>query len=73
MDGDRIPDATRRMQTLLELFEAGEEIMRQNLRRRFPWESEESLQRRFLAWRWRLPGHGGPEAPVLPLALAPTR
>jgi hypothetical protein len=48
---------------LLELFAAGEEIMRQNLRRRFPDATVEEIEERLLAWLHERPGaeHGDAE------------
>jgi lauroyl/myristoyl acyltransferase len=44
----------------LELFQAGEELMRQNLRRRFPQASEEEIETRLGQWLAHRPGaeHG---------------
>lgn len=49
-----IPAARLRM--ALELFEAGERLMRQNLRRRFPSASAEELDRKLVEWLRRRPG-----------------
>jgi hypothetical protein len=53
------PEVLARVQATLDLYEASEEIMRQNLHRRHPEESDAEIERRFLAWLWKLPG---PEA-----------
>jgi hypothetical protein len=52
--------ASARYQLLLELFAAGEEIMRQNVRRRFPDATVEEIEERLLAWLHERPGakHG---------------
>ena len=39
-----------KMETTLALFEASIQIMQQNLRRRYPHETEEQLQRHFRLW-----------------------
>jgi len=41
---------------LLELFAAGEEIMRQNLRRRFPAATPEEIEDHLVAWLHDRPG-----------------
>jgi len=49
-----------RYRLLLDLFEAGEEIMRQSLRRRFADASEAEIEDRLTAWLHERPGaeHG---------------
>jgi hypothetical protein len=44
----------------LDLFAAGEAMMRENLRRRFPRASDEEIEARLLAWLAERPGaeHG---------------
>ncbi len=39
-----------RFRTAIDLHEAGVQMMRLNLRRRYPEASEAELQERFLAW-----------------------
>lgn len=46
----RNPKILGRMKTAMDLYAAAESMMRQNLRRRFPGESEEQIERRLLAW-----------------------
>jgi hypothetical protein len=46
----RNPDVMARMKTTFDLYEAAEAMMRQNLRRRFPDESDAQIERRLLAW-----------------------
>jgi len=55
--------AAARLRLALELFEAGERMMRQNLRRRYPDESPEQIERRLSAWLSTRPGaeHGDAE------------
>jgi hypothetical protein len=45
-----------RFRLTLELCEAGEELMRQNFRRRHPEESAEAIELRVLAWLRERPG-----------------
>jgi hypothetical protein len=53
---DYATQARERFRTALELFETGEAIMRQNLRRRFPNASAEEIERRLIAWLQTRPG-----------------
>jgi Rv0078B-related antitoxin len=48
------------LQLALDLFEAAEELMRQNLRRAHPDAPEEAIERRLVAWLQDRPGapHG---------------
>jgi hypothetical protein len=48
--------ASRRFRTALDLFEAGVEMMRQNLRRRYPDASEEEIKTRLGHWLRERPG-----------------
>ncbi len=48
--------ASQRFAMALELFEAGEAIMRQNLRRKFPEADEDSIERRLTEWLLSRPG-----------------
>jgi hypothetical protein len=73
MEKTDVLDATEKMKTLLDLFEFGESVMRENLKRKFSRESEEQIDRRFLAWRLRLPGYDEAEAPAAILELAAAR
>lgn len=47
----------------MELFETGVAIMRQNLRRRFPKESEGEIDRRLTEWLRTRPGAEFGDAP----------
>ncbi len=47
---------TERLLVALDLHETGVEIMRQNLRRRFPNESNEEIEGRLVAWLRTRPG-----------------
>lgn len=56
------PEDLARARATFELYELSEKIMRQNLRRRFPLESEEEIERRLVSWlrkdprdRWERP------------------
>lgn len=57
---DAVLDHSERYRMTLELFAAGEEIMRQNLRRRLPAASAEEIEARLVAWLSERPGaeHG---------------
>ena len=46
----RDPEIMARMRVAFDLSEAAEAMMRQNLRRRFPQESEPQIEQRVLAW-----------------------
>ncbi|HEV8581748.1 MAG TPA: hypothetical protein VGX68_21990 [Thermoanaerobaculia bacterium] len=48
--------AARRFRTALDLFEAGVEMMRQNLRRRYPDASEQEIKERLGQWLRERPG-----------------
>jgi len=53
-------DASERYRLTLELFAAAEEIMRQNLRRRFPDATPAEIEDRLTIWLHERPGaeHG---------------
>lgn len=53
----------KRFRIALDLFETGEAIMRQNLRRRFPTESPEEIEQRLDAWLQNRPGADLGDAP----------
>jgi hypothetical protein len=44
------PEDLARARATFELYELSEKIMRQNLRRRFPGESETEIERRLVSW-----------------------
>ena len=48
--------AAERLRTTLALFEAGVEMMRQNLRRQFPDADESEIRERLTAWLRHRPG-----------------
>jgi lauroyl/myristoyl acyltransferase len=48
--------ASRRFRTALDLFEAGVEMMRQNLRRRYPEASEAEIKSLLGQWLRERPG-----------------
>lgn len=52
----RDPAVMARVKTTFELYELAEAMMRQNLRRRFPQESEEQIESRVAAWLRDRPG-----------------
>ena len=52
------PAVRARIETAFDLYEAAEQIMRQNLRRRFPDASSEEIERRLLDWLQKRPGAG---------------
>jgi len=53
-------EAAERLRLALDLCEAGEMVMRQNLRRRFPSASVQEIEERLVAWLRERPGakHG---------------
>jgi Rv0078B-related antitoxin len=59
------PEVIARMQTTFELCELAEAMMRQNLRRRYPKESAEQIERRVMTWLQDRPGaeHGDADGP----------
>ena len=54
------PSAGERLRIALDLFEIGEDVMRQNLRRAHPGESAEQIEERLSQWLLTRPGaeHG---------------
>ncbi len=46
----RDPKLLARMNLAFDLYEAGESMMRENLRRQFPDESPEEIEARLLEW-----------------------
>jgi hypothetical protein len=50
MEPIRDPEILARAQDAFDLCETMEDLMRQNLRRRFPQASEAEIRRRFAAW-----------------------
>ena len=49
--GDHLPDeAGRRLELALELFAAGEDMMRQTLSRKYPDADAEEIERRLTQW-----------------------
>jgi len=48
--------AARRFRTAMDLFEAGVEMMRQNLRRQFPEADEKEIAARLAQWLQERPG-----------------
>jgi hypothetical protein len=64
MDSDL---AAQRFRTTLALFEAGVEMMRQNLRRRFPEASEAEIKARLTEWLHHRPGAEHGDCPGRPV------
>ena len=62
----RDPALMARVQRMFELNELAETMMRQNLRRRFPCESEAQIELRLVDWLQDRPGaeHGDAGGPV---------
>lgn len=50
MESIRAPHVLAKMQAVFELYQTAENIMRQNLRRRFSNESDAEIERRLLMW-----------------------
>ncbi|HEX4954271.1 MAG TPA: hypothetical protein VF017_12845 [Thermoanaerobaculia bacterium] len=63
----RDPKVLERMNLLFDLYETGEHMMRENLRRKFPDESPEQIEARLLEWLGR-PSSRQREIPGLTLA-----
>lgn len=61
----RDPAVIARMRLTFDLFEAAEEMMRLNLRRRFPDAEDEEIERRLTEWLQTRPGaeHGDASGP----------
>jgi hypothetical protein len=55
-----------RLQLAFDLYEAGEDLMRQNLRRRHPSESAEQIEGRLVAWLSSRPGAQHGDSPGTP-------
>ncbi len=60
MEPIRDPEVLARMQRAMDLFEAAEGIMRQNLRRWHPEASEAEIEARFVAWLQKRPYQPAP-------------
>lgn len=60
--------AAERLRVALDLFAAGEDLMRQNLRRRHPQEDEAAIEARLCRWLQERPGaeRGDAEGKVVP-------
>jgi hypothetical protein len=58
----------RRMREAFELYDLGLAMMRQNLRRQYPGDSEASIEQRLLDWRLHRPDapFGDAEGRVVP-------
>ena len=61
------PEDLARARATFELYEFAEKVMRQNLRRRFPEESDDAIERRLVSWLRKEPREhwDGPEPPSL--------
>lgn len=59
--------AAERLRLALELFGAGEAVMRQNLRRKHPDENESQIEARLAAWLRERPGAEHGDAPGRPV------
>lgn len=68
------PEDLARARATFELYEFAEKVMRQNLRRRFPEESDDAIERRLVSWLRKEPRSrwDGPEPPSLS-SLQPAR
>ena len=63
MSSDEHMAAARRLRIAFDLFEAGCEIMKQNLRRRHPDLSADVLHAKFVTWLQHRPGAMNGDAP----------
>ena len=52
----RDPVIAQRMKIAFELFETGQLMMRQNLRRKFPHLNDAEIEQRLIEWRHHRPG-----------------
>lgn len=61
------PEDIARARATFELYEFAEKVMRQNLRRRFPEENDQEIERRLVSWLRKEPRErwDGPEPPSL--------
>ena len=55
MEPIRDPKILARARAAFDLFDFADNIMRHNLRRRYPEASEEEIRRRFAAWAEKRP------------------
>ncbi len=67
----RDPAIWARMELAFDLYQLAEDMMRQNLRRRFPEASEAEIERRLLAWLHHRPGAEHGDGEVVPLRRGP--
>jgi hypothetical protein len=58
-----VVDAAKKLRLALDLFDAGVDMMRQTLRRRFPEASDAEIERRIDAWLHERPGAEDGDAP----------
>ncbi|HSK78317.1 MAG TPA: hypothetical protein VLQ45_17830, partial [Thermoanaerobaculia bacterium] len=49
------PEILARARATFDLFEFSDQVMRQNLRRKYPQASEEEIRERFVAWAEKRP------------------
>jgi hypothetical protein len=66
MSGQTIPDAFR---ATLDLFDAGLALMRKNLQRQHPEDSDQEIERRLRAWLLDRPGAEFGDCPGRPVDL----
>ncbi len=64
MSSDEQARAIARLRLALDLFQTGENLMRQTLRRRHPAESESQIEARLIAWLREQPGPDGGDLAV---------
>ena len=64
-------EAAERFKIAMELYEFGEAIMRQNLRREHSHSSEAEIEKLFLAWLHRRPGAEEGDAEGRPIPWPP--
>lgn len=55
MESIRDPEVMRRMELAFDLYESGELIMRENLRRRYPDADGTEIERRLTRWLQKRP------------------
>jgi hypothetical protein len=73
VSGGSSDDAVTRLRGAFDLFAAGEALMRENLRRRFPEASDEEIEDRLCRWLSERPGAEHGDAAGIPVTWPRTR
>jgi hypothetical protein len=67
-----MPSERDALRTTLDLFDAGVDLMRQNLRREYPQANEDEIDRRLRRWLHERPGAESGDSPGRPVDLSST-